>query len=113
MEESVTQTSEKFLVVSPAKEPDGEIRRLIEDFAGQIETLEILNQLPLELFQDGKSGAYYIDCHILSTNVADLLGYEASLDPDEQEDIKANRSLQSLHKLFQKMQEDAKQGLTV
>ena len=42
--------------------------------------------------------------------MSDLLDYDASLDPDEQDDIKANRSLQSLHKLFQKMQEDAKKG---
>lgn len=64
----------------------------------------------MELFQDGKSGSFYIDCHILSGNVVGLLDYEASLDPDEQEDIKANRSLQSLHKLFHNMQEDAKRG---
>ncbi len=100
----------KYVIVLPAKDPEKEVGRLVDDFANQIEILEVVNQTPLQLFQDGKSGAYYTDCHILSTNVSDLLDYEASLDPDDQDDIKANRSLQSLHRLFQKMQDDAKRG---
>jgi hypothetical protein len=100
----------KVLPVSPVSKIPKETATLIDEFCGQIETLESKNGIALPLFQDGKSKAYFIDCHILSGDAVDLLDYEASLDPEEQEDIRANRSLQSLHKLFANMQDDAKKG---
>jgi hypothetical protein len=87
-----------------------QIRSLIEDFVQQIETLETKLGMPLVVFQDGKNDSFYIDSHILSTSVSDLFDFDASLDPDEQEDIKANRTLQSLNKLYDKMKADAVKG---
>ncbi|HEY5124579.1 MAG TPA: hypothetical protein VIK14_12670 [Ignavibacteria bacterium] len=92
------------------KKPTSVIIKLIIDFKDNIETLESNNNLPFTLFQDGKSEAYYIDCHISAETIKDILDYEASLDPEEQEDIKANRGFLPLHKLFLKMKEDAKKG---
>jgi len=100
----------EYVLVPPAKEPENSIKQLIADFRIQVETLESRNSQAFPLSQDGKSEAHFIDCHILSTTVSDLLDYEASLDPEEQEEIKANRDLQPLHKAFMRMQEDAKKG---
>ena len=99
-----------FVLAPEAKQPSKPIQSLIDDFRESIETLESQFNTPFTLFQDGKSEAYYIDCHISALTVKDKLDYEASLDPDEQDEIKANREFLPLHKLFLKMQDDAKKG---
>jgi hypothetical protein len=82
----------------------------VNDFLKEISTLEVVKDSPIIIYQDGASKAYYIDCHILSIVASDLFDYDASLDPEEQEEIKANRDLQDFHKAFGKMKEDAKKG---
>ena len=99
-----------YILASEAKQPAKSIQLLISEFKDTIDTLETQLNIPFTLFQDGKSEAYYVDCHMSSYTVKDILDYEASLDPDEQEDIKANREFLPLHKLFLKMQNDAKKG---
>ncbi|MBK6912441.1 MAG: hypothetical protein IPH11_01705 [Ignavibacteriales bacterium] len=99
-----------FILAPEAKQPPKPIQSLIDDYRESIETLESEFNTPFTLFQDGKSEAYYIDCHISALTVKDKLDYEASLDPDEQDEIKANREFLPLHKLFLKMQDDAKNG---
>lgn len=99
-----------FKLLEGIKKPNAEIIQLIEEFRYKIETLEKSFNVPFILFQDGKSEAYFIDCHISAENISDLLDYEASLDPEEQEDLKANRTFQPFHKMFKKMQEDANKG---
>jgi hypothetical protein len=95
---------DSFTLTADAKEPSASIQKLVEEFRNNIETLESKKEISFHLFQDGKSEAYYIDCHILANNSIDVLDYEASLDPEEQEDFKANRSLLPFHKLYIKMQ---------
>jgi len=99
-----------FSLAPETKQPSKTIMQLIDDFKESIETLENLLNVPFTLFQDGKSESYYTDCHMSASTVKDILDYEASLDPDEQDDIKANRGFLPLHKLFLKMQDDAKKG---
>jgi len=99
-----------YIIDVKAQQPPQNVSELISDFKNKIETLELKNKHPLVVFQDGKSGAYYIDCHISSSSVNNLLDYQASLDPDEQEEFKANRDLLPFHKAFLAMQEDAKKG---
>ncbi|MFA5804129.1 MAG: hypothetical protein WC879_05760 [Melioribacteraceae bacterium] len=99
-----------FIQVPECKLPPKNIKILIENFRNDVESFESKNNYPFYLLQDGKSEAFYIDCHLSANNIIDKLDYEASLDPEEQDDIKANRSLLPLHKLFLKMQEDARKG---
>ncbi|MBI5021731.1 MAG: hypothetical protein HZB59_09855 [Ignavibacteriales bacterium] len=106
----MTELQSDYVLVPPGKEPSERIITLIKDFRTQIEILEVKNAQQIQLFQDGKNDAYYIDTHILSSVVGDFLDYAASLDPEEQEEIKANRNLQSIHKAFLRMQDDAKKG---
>jgi len=101
---------ELFVQVPESKSPPNNVKKLIDIFRSEIESFESKNNYPFYLLQDGKNEAYYIDCHLSANNIIDKLDYEASLDPDEQEDIKANRSLLPLHKLFLKMQDDARKG---
>ncbi len=93
-----------------SKEPNTEIQKLLEEFGNNIETIEKKKKIPLILFQDGRNEAYYIDCHIEANTTVELFDYEASLDQEEQDDIKANRNLLPFHKLFIKMQDDAIKG---
>ena len=104
------KTNNAYYLAPGTPQPNKNIDKLVLDFREGIESLESKKEIPFSLFQDGKSESYYIDCHMSSNSVKDLLDYEASLDPDEQEDIKANRSFLPLHKLFLKMQDDAKRG---
>jgi len=99
-----------FILFPDTKLPPSIIKKLIANFWSEIETFESKNEHPFFLLQDGKSEAYYVDCHLSASTISDKLDYEASLDPEEQDDIKANRSLLPLHKLFLKMQDDAKKG---
>ncbi|MFN0157085.1 MAG: hypothetical protein ACKVRP_03315 [Bacteroidota bacterium] len=87
-----------------------DIKKLIEDFSRLVDSVEISNGQQFHLFRDDKTGAFFIDCHILASSVTDLLDYEASLDPDEQEDLRANRELNEFHRLFLRMKDDAKRG---
>lgn len=102
--------TDHYFTVQHTKKPSPSIVKLVLDFRKTIETLETKQNLPYALQQDGKSEAYFIDCHISSKNIVDLYDYEASLDPEEQDDIKANRDLQPFHKLFLKMIDDAQKG---
>lgn len=99
-----------YILISKSSEPSSEVKKCIDKFVVQIETLESHRRQPFFLFRDDKSGAYFFDCHILASNVSNLLDYEASLDPEEQDDYKANRDLNEFHKLFLKMKDDAKRG---
>lgn len=104
------KSNKSFILAPEANQPSKVIKQLIEDFKESIETLDKELNKPFVLFQDGKSQAFYIDCHISSTVVESILDYEAALDPDEQEDYKANRELLPFHKLFIKMKDDASNG---
>ncbi len=99
-----------FVKDSNSKDPSSQVVELIRDFKEKVETLEVKNNHVLTLFQDGKSGAFYFDCHIAASSAVSLLDYEASLDPEEQEEFQANRNLLPFHRAFQAMMDDAKRG---
>jgi len=99
------------MMIDPIVEsPSETIQRMVKKFRESIPTLEQRLNLPFVLFQDGKSKAYFVDIHIASEDIGGNLDYEASLDPEDQEEYKANRNLLPFHAIFLKMQKDAKQG---
>jgi len=82
----------------------------VKDFDEEIATLEKKEGLSFIIFKDGKSNAFYIECHINADVALPLIDFEPALDIEEQPDYKANRDLQPLHKAYIQMQNDAKTG---
>src|SRR3989338_2698758 len=80
------------------------------DFWDNTDTLEKIKNVSPIIFQDAKSSAYYIECHIQASLVVPLLDVDAVLDPEEQIDYRANRSMQPQHRAFQQMLKDAEKG---
>ena len=99
-----------FKLDNKSHKPPPEILNLLEYFRKNIATLENKLKIPFILFQDGKSRGYYIECHIEGKVAAPLMDYDAVLDPDQQEEFRANRALKPWHIAFIAMQNDAKKG---
>lgn len=82
----------------------------LESFRDQVPTFERSNNIPYVLSQDGKSGAYYFLCHIPAKEAIDLIDYEAVIDPEEQDEYRANREILADHRSFSTMIGDAQNG---
>jgi hypothetical protein len=85
-------------------------RNSVSSFLGQVNTLESKHNAPIVIFQDGASGAYYIKCSLLASDVARLCDLNAKLDVNSSESYRANRELYLKHITFQRMENDAKKG---
>ena len=79
-------------------------------FRDQVPTFERSNNIPYILSMDGKSEAYYFLCHIPAKQALDLIDLEAVIDPDEQEEYRANREVLVGHRSYADMQRDAQNG---
>jgi len=110
MEEKKETIKNFFKLDDNAQQPPQKVLSLLEDFRKSIPTLEREHKIPFILFQDGKSGGYYIECHIEGKVAVPLMDYDAVLDPDQQEEFRANRALKPWHTAFKVMQSDAKKG---
>lgn len=82
----------------------------LEKFLRDVEIIEVDKKTLPIVFQDKKSGAFYIECHILASVAEPLLDTDAVLDPEEQVQYRANRTLQPQHRAFQQMMKDAELG---
>ncbi len=110
MEEKKETIKNFFILDDNAKHPHPKILSLLEDFRKNIPALESKHKIPFILFQDGKNGGFYIECHIEGKIAVPLMDYEAVLDSDQQEEFRANRALKPWHVAFIVMQSDAKKG---
>jgi len=88
---------------------DTNIKGRVSEFLDKLVTLEKEINIPVIIFQDGKSGSYYIKCSISTSVVSDILDLEAKLEPN-QESFKANRDLLLDHNTYIKMAKDAQNG---
>ncbi len=79
-------------------------------FWKSVTTIESSSSITPIIFQDQKSKSYYVECHILASVADPLLDPDAVLDPDEQVEYRANRSIQEEHRAFAQMLEDAQKG---
>lgn len=84
--------------------------KAFEEFWDRVATIEEEHKITPILFQDKKSGAFYLECHILASTSSTVLDINAVLDTVEQKEYRANRNLQPLHKAFEAMKFDAKDG---
>jgi len=87
--------------------PEEEIEEIIDQFRSSVPTLEESNNLPFIILQDGKSQAYYIECHMAASDAIPLVDFDAVLDPEEQEQFRLQRELQPTNIAFLKMCSDA------
>lgn len=101
-----------YLTLTPTP-PNSEVSELIANFFTDFTPLEILNNAKAILFQDEKSGAYYIPCHLKASDFCELGDFNATIDEGEDEEIyKLNRDITENETAFLLMVADAKAGRT-
>ncbi len=80
------------------------------EFFDRVATLEAKHDMPIIIFQDGASGAYYTKCSLLASDAAKLCDLNAKLDVGSPEGYRANRQLFLKHLTYQRMESDAVKG---
>src|SRR5262245_24218703 len=99
---------------STINQPSVEITKLIEDFFSEFSPLEIENDGKAILFQDEKSGAFYIPCHLKAKDFSEKADFNATIDEGGEDDdlYKLNRDVTENEPAFITMAVDAKAGRT-
>lgn len=82
----------------------------IKEFYDGIPTLEKELDQKIILHTDKKTDTVFIEVHVTSSTLSNKMDLEAVIDPQEQEDYRANRKLQPKNPFYLQMLEDAKQG---
>ena len=77
---------------------------LVKDFCACSQPLEMERIL---LLQDKRTGAKYVECHVLGSKLVELATIDVPLDPEEQAEYRANRDIVEDHVAFERMKEDA------
>ena len=85
-----------------------QIQSIVKEFAQKCTPSE----KNIYVFVDEKTGAYYTECHMLASNLLKLCTIDVPLDPDEQEEYRANRDIVSDNVAFDQMKIDAKEKRT-
>lgn len=98
-------------VLSDYPVPD-EVLSEIEKFRKNTPTFERKHSLPLSIFLDKKSGAFYTECHIFGEDFVKYSDPDAIIDsdPDLLEEQRANREIEENNFYFIQMVEDANKG---
>jgi hypothetical protein len=89
---------------------NSQILDLVGAFLSQISSLEAKHDMPVIIFQDGASKAYYIKCSILASVASKLCDLNAKLDVESPDSYRANRQLFLKHLTYQRMEADAGKG---
>jgi len=98
---------EDYILDDNASKPPEGVLEIFREFRSEMPTLESERKLPFVLLQDGKSKAYYIECHIIASVAIPLVDLDAVLDPEEQEQFRLQRELQPSNPAFIRMCSDA------
>ncbi len=98
------------IVFDDNAEKNNETEKLVSVFHQKVNTLESKHQMPIIIYQDGASGAYYIKCSLLASDATGLCDLNAKLDVGGPEGYRANRQLFTKHLTYQRMESDAKRG---
>lgn len=78
---------------------------LVIEFCAACEPLE--KDDLIYVFVDHKTRARFCECHIRASKLIPLATTEVPLDPEQQEEYRANRELVTSHQAFEKMKSDA------
>ena len=99
------------MIVPKGLTPSKAVLTRAEEFLAVFEPHELNNGAQLILYFDEKSTAYYFCCHLEGRILASKADLEASLDPNEEDDIyKLNRDVAEDEAAFRGMEEDALKG---
>jgi len=101
--------SKNYILDEFAEEPDSIIIDSLVEFLDEVQLLEVEKKVPIILFQDGKSGAFFIECHIKAEVAIPLIDFDAAIDPEAQEQFRLQRELQPAHRSYLRMVSDAKE----
>jgi len=97
------------LIVTNENIPDDAISE-IDNFRSVIPLVEDKNNAPLFISKDAKSDSFFTECHIKASDLVKFTDQDLSIDPELQEEYRANRELEPDNTYFLKMVEDANQG---
>lgn len=98
-------------VIPSTIKPNKEVIEKVDSFLAKFKPLEIENNVPLLLYFDEKSKAYYFICHVNGETLSDSCDYEATIDPDDEDEVyKLNRDITEDQAAFKFMQKDASDG---
>jgi hypothetical protein len=89
--------------------PDG-VSNEIKAFLLHFSILESVNATDLYVFKDFKNDALFTECHLSADQLLSKATTEASLDPQNQPEYRANREVVTDDPAFLQMKEDAQQG---
>ncbi len=87
-----------------------ETKTQIERFFEEIETLEKLINKPIILLEDKRISAFYAECHVSAETLVNNMDLNPSIDPDNQEEFRSNRTFEEENSDYITMVEDAKKG---
>jgi hypothetical protein len=87
-----------------------EAKASVSAFLERAVPLETKHDMPIIIFQDGASDAYYIKCSLMASDAAQLCDLDAKLDVSKPESYRANRELFLKHFTYQRMESDATKG---
>ncbi|HKB64393.1 MAG TPA: hypothetical protein VKC61_00970 [Pyrinomonadaceae bacterium] len=82
-----------------------DVDALVAEFVADCDPLE-KNDV-FTIFVDARTGARFCECHIRASALIPLATIDVPLDPEEQEEYRANRELVTSHQAFEDMKDDA------
>jgi len=97
-------------VISVGVKPDSSIMDKVQRFVERFEPVEHSLGLPIQLWFDACSEAFYFLCHLDGKAIARRADLRAVLDPQESEEYKLNRGLYLDKYAYLIMRRDAKRG---
>jgi len=100
----------KQILAQTGSNPKPEVMKSAQEFLDVFKPLESRMGIPLILFQDKRSRAFYVVCHLDGKAITSKTDSEAVLDPMESEDYKLNRGIYTDTYAYRKMEDDAFQG---
>ena len=109
LKKGLAPSAEKDIIYTNIKPTDATIAA-IKEFNGKIPSTEKKETIPLLVCEDKRSGAFYCECHLSAKDFVELSDPDATIDPELQEDYRANRELEPENYYFLQMIEDAKGG---
>ncbi|MBI5082108.1 MAG: hypothetical protein HZB17_12535 [Chloroflexi bacterium] len=87
-----------------------DVEKEVTQFLQDVKTLEKEVGSPMIIYQDGKSGSYYIKATILASIVFSLLDLDARLDPTSSSSFRANRELSLKNNTYSRLKADTEKG---
>ena len=83
---------------------------LLVQFSDELQPFEMTGRLALCVFTDDRTGAWFCECHVKASKLAEFSTTDVPLDPDDQSEYRANRDVVEDAYAFKIMKDDAKLG---